>query len=266
MVKVFIGTENEYYLDGFLKDNLDIAKEVIKKDWDMIFCYDGYEGSGKSVKAMQDAYYCDPSFTIERECFTPKEFTEQILKAEKYQAVVYDEALTGLSSKDVMGRINKALVSMLAEIRQKNLFVFIVMPTFFDLSKYVALWRSRALIHLYTAEKFKRGYFAFFNSDRKKELYIKGKKFYDYNCVKPNFKGMFTGYYPIDEEAYKKKKLDSLKNRAVESNKPDTMDKKKMLFEALYPIKTMTHREKYEAIGISEAGFYKWKQKYENKG
>lgn len=34
------------YLDGFLKANLDLAKDVIKKDWDMIFLVDGYEGSG----------------------------------------------------------------------------------------------------------------------------------------------------------------------------------------------------------------------------
>jgi hypothetical protein len=47
-MKVFEGTDKEYYMDGYLANNLLRAKEVIKKDWDMIFCVDGPEGSGMS--------------------------------------------------------------------------------------------------------------------------------------------------------------------------------------------------------------------------
>ena len=36
---VTIGSHT-YYMDGYLKANLEIAKSVIKKDWDMIFLYD----------------------------------------------------------------------------------------------------------------------------------------------------------------------------------------------------------------------------------
>ena len=208
MVKVFPGTENEFYLDGFHKDNLDLAKKVIKKDWDMLFVYDGYEGSGKSVKAMQDAFYCDPTLTIDSIVFNPEDFKKAVLNAEPFKAIVYDEAYGGLSSKGAMGKVNKSIVQMLTEIRRKNLFIFIVLPTFFDLDKYVALWRSRALIHIYTMDNFQRGFFRFYNTDRKKALYVNGKKFYDYTMkmAKPNYKGRFTNYYPIDEEEYRKKK------------------------------------------------------------
>src|SRR3990167_1681188 len=171
----------EFYIDGFLKQNLDRAKEIIKKDCDMIFLYDGYEGSGKSVKCMQDMYYCDSSLNLDRITFNPKEFTRAIKEAKEYQSVIYDEAYTGLSSRATMSLINRTLVKMLAEIRQKKLFVGIVMPTFFDMDKYVALWRSRALIHVYTGSDFKRGFFAFYNADKKKRLYIDGKKYYSYN-------------------------------------------------------------------------------------
>ena len=41
MVMVFEGTENQYSMDGYMKENLDLAKKVIKKDWDMLFVYDG---------------------------------------------------------------------------------------------------------------------------------------------------------------------------------------------------------------------------------
>jgi len=173
-------TEYTGYLDGYLKKNLDQAKRVIKKDWDMVFCVDGYEGSGKSVLAQQIAKYCDPTLDISRIAFTPKEFIDAINKAGKYQAVIYDEAYGGMSSRAAMSEVNRSLMSVLAEIRQKNLFVLVVMPCFFEMDKYAAVWRSRALIHVYTGDDFKRGFFSFYSQDRKKSLYVLGKKFYSY--------------------------------------------------------------------------------------
>jgi len=35
MVKVFQGTDEEFYMDGYLQTNLDTAKKVITKDWDI---------------------------------------------------------------------------------------------------------------------------------------------------------------------------------------------------------------------------------------
>lgn len=214
MVKVKV-KDKELYLDGFLKSNMDLARDVVKKDWDMVFCVDGLEGSGKSVLAQQCAFYLDPSLDISRITFNPTEFREAIERADKYQAVIYDEAYGGLASRQSMSLVNKALVSMMAQIRQKNLFVFIVMPCFFELDKYVAVWRSRALIHVYLQDNFKRGFFSFFNAGKKKELYMKGKKFYEYK-VRPNFRGRFTKGYSVDEEAYRQKKLDALNNPDVE--------------------------------------------------
>ncbi|KKM04547.1 hypothetical protein LCGC14_1763090 [marine sediment metagenome] len=170
--------------------------------------------SGKSVFAMQCAYFCDPTLNLNRVAFTSKEFTDVITKAKKHEAVVYDEAYTGLSSRATMSVINRALVSMLAEIRQKNLFVFIVMPTFFDLDKYVALWRSRALFHVYVTKGFQRGYFRFYSMERKKILFVLGKKYYNYSKPKDNFHGRFTNNYVLDEVKYRAKKRKSLLYRA----------------------------------------------------
>ena len=220
MVKVFEdkfpkgtqGTRTDgFYIDGYLKSNLDILKQIVKDDWDAVIAVDGMEGSGKSVLAMQAAYYCDPTLTLSRVVFRPDDFKKAIIEAKAYQAVIYDEAYGGMSSRRTMGEVNIALVDMLAEIRQKNLFIFIVMPTYFDLDRYVALWRSRALIHVY-AKKFQRGNFQFYNYSKKKEMYVKGKKFYSY-CVEANFVGSFMNFYPLSADAYKKKKLESLRLR-----------------------------------------------------
>jgi len=258
----------DFYIDGYMKKVLDSGKAAIKKDWDMLFVYDGAEGSGKSVKAMQDAKYCDPTLTIDRIVFTPKDFRNAIMNAKPYQAVIYDEAYTGLSSRATMSLINRTLITMLAEIRQKNLFVFVVMPCFFDLDKYVALWRSRALIHIYTGNKFERGFFAFFNADKKKDLYINGKKFYNYSKPKANFYGRFTNYYPIDEKEYKKKKRNSLIDR---EKKADEAQKRKEIENELFE-RCMTIREKeniphpllIKILGIPQSTYFvklsQWRQ------
>ncbi|MCK4522469.1 MAG: hypothetical protein KAU20_07890 [Nanoarchaeota archaeon] len=268
MVMVFPGTKNSYSMDGYMKKNLDTAKRIIKKDWDMIFIYDGAEGSGKSTKAIQDAFYFDPTLDNDRVVFTPKEFREAIMTAKPYQAVIYDEAYTGLSSRATMSLINRTLISMLAEIRQRNLFVCVVMPTFFDLDKYVALWRGRALIHVYTKD-FQRGRFAFYNADKKKKLYIYGKKFYDYTNTSPNFRGRFTSYMPIDEEAYKKKKRDSLiarEKKAEEAEK--TKEIEAAMFErVMHMSEKIPHKVKMELLGMPASTYFvklkTWKEQSE---
>jgi len=211
MVIVYENTEDKFYMDGILKKNLDIAKDIIHKDWDMVFLVDGYEGTGKSVFIQQVAKYCDESFCLDRITFTPKQFTTTVKTAKAYQAVIYDEAYGGLSSKSAMRAVNQAIVKMMTEIRQKNLFIFIVLPTFFDVVKYIALWRSRALIHIYHAKGFERGYFAFYNIDAKKTLYVTGKKYYSYSksIVAPNFFGRFTNHHVVNHDEYKAKKYKS---------------------------------------------------------
>lgn len=256
---VFEGTDNQYSMDGYMRNALDTAKTVIKKDWDMVFIYDGAEGSGKSVKAMQDAFYCDPTLTHERIVFTPAEFRKAIINAEPYQAVIYDEAYTGLSSRATMSLINRTLISMLAEIRQRNLFVFVVMPCFFDLDKYAALWRSRALIHVYTGKNFERGFFAFYNVDRKKSLYMLGKKFYTYGRPSPNFFGRFPNHYTVDEAEYKKKKKNSLIDR---EKKREEEDKRKEieaeLFERVMAMdEKVPHKIKMELLAMPSSTYFR---------
>jgi len=245
------------YVDGWLKKNLDVGNSLIRKDWDMVFVYDGYEGSGKSVKAMADCYYVDPSFNIDRVCFNPREFTKQITAAKPYTAVLYDEAFTGLTARAAMSIINRTLIKMLAEIRQKQLFVGIVMPTFFDLDKYVALWRSRVLIHVYIGKNFQRGFFSFYNMERKKQLYVLGKKFYSYHKPQPNFRGRFTNTYIVDEAEYRKRKKDSLMKRGQDQEEKLIEEEvKKKLFERLVDMPGITNIQKSKILGISEPNYY----------
>lgn len=210
----------EVYIDGFLKSQLDnVKKRINQKDEDRFFIVDGREGRGKSVLVMQLASYCDPTFTLERVVFTADDFKEAIINAKKGQAVVFDEAFRGLSSKTSLSAVNKLLVQLMMECRQKNLIVFIVMPTFFLLERYVALFRATGLFHVYNSKNGQRGFWIYFNWQSKKKLYMNGKKkFWTYEYPKSDFKGKFTNTYVLDEEEYRKRKKKALEDSLYEED------------------------------------------------
>jgi len=206
-----------YYMDGILKANLDILyKAVTKDDWDGILLVDGYEGAGKSVLAQQIGYYLARGveqkieFDVDNICFTSDDFKNKVVGSKKHNIILWDEARRGINVRRSMSSINSAITDMLAEIRQKNLFIIIVMPTFMDMDKNVAVWRAKCLIHVYT-KGFQRGFFRFYNRDKKRVLYFLGKKqYYNYNVVKSDFYGGFKNFYTLNEKAYRKKKEHAL--------------------------------------------------------
>jgi len=213
MVIVKINDKFSYSMDGYLKSNLDIIKtQINNKDNDFVGTVDGFEGVGKSVLAQQIGKYVDPSLNLDRICFTGEEFKTAVLKAKKGQCVIYDEAITGAFSREAIQMMNVILIKMMAQIRQKNLFVLFVLPSFFDLDKNLSIWRSKFLIHCHYGKKYERGYFKFANLEKKKTIYIEGQKMYKYpkEPSKWNFWGRFPKYYTVDEKKYREKKLKSL--------------------------------------------------------
>ena len=143
------------------------------------------------------------------------------------------------------------------------------MPTFFDLDKYVSLWRSRILIHIYT-EKFQRGYFCFYNMERKKQLYVKGKKEYEYGKPTPNFRGRFTNHYVVDEKQYRKRKKESLEAR--ESKRIEDEIKREVeeeLFQRVMAVdesrvEKLPHKLKMDILGMPSSTYF-WKMKQYNE-
>jgi hypothetical protein len=209
------GQNRNLYVDNELYNriNLTIKPKLKKKDFDWVWVVDGSEGSGKSVFSFQLAKVVDPSFCLERVCMTPNEFTRAVIKAEKGQAVVFDEGFTGLSSRASLTEINRLMVSLMMEMRQKNLFIVVVMPTIFLLDRYVALFRAKGLFHVYMKGG-NRGRWIYFNNKSKKQLYIYGKKLFSYSRPKSNFRGRFADQYTVNEEEYRKKKAEALSHKS----------------------------------------------------
>lgn len=49
-MKINEGTEKQYYMDGYLYENLVTAKEKVQDDWDFLFVIDGLERGGKILR------------------------------------------------------------------------------------------------------------------------------------------------------------------------------------------------------------------------
>jgi len=207
----------DYYISPIIEKELDKAIiAVTKKDRDFVMVLDGEEGSGKSVLAQQIAGKLDPKFNIDNIVFNSDQFIKRLKTAPKYSCIVLDEAFSSANSRSALTEVNKSLISVATEMRQRNLYVIIVIPSFFDLDKYFALWRCRALFHVYFDKKGARGSYIIFPKGAKKMLFLLGKKFYSYSKpASPYPVCRFTNHYVVDEQEYRKKKEEAFRKRTV---------------------------------------------------
>jgi len=247
MVKVQPNEEHNYYLDGYLKANLDASKkDVRKKDYDKFILLTGKEGCGKTTFSFQCALYCDPTFNLNRVCFTPEQFLDAVENAEKYQAIVFDETMWGLGARNALTKINKILIKVMSEMRSKNLFVFMNIPNFFMMDWYISQHRSTGLLYIY-----KRSFFGSYDYPTKKKLYIQGKRFHSFS-VPPNFRGRFVKYFPLDKKAYEEKKQKAI-NSWIKQNSRDNIwkEQRNNLIRECVKQNLMTKKELAELIKMS---------------
>lgn len=215
-----------YFIEPRIKKILDdkILPSLNKSDKDCIIAIDGGEGSGKSTLAFQIGKYADKTLDLSRVVFSAEDFRNAIYKAKKGQCIIYDEAFTGLSSRSSLSGINRALVSLMMQMRQKNLLVIIVLPTFFLLDKYVALFRTRALFHVYETGG-RRGYYKVYNRKAKKYLFLMGRQTYSYfpSKIRATMRRLrFYGAFALgDKELYEKYK--KMKAKALEETEKTPM-------------------------------------------
>ncbi len=211
-----------YVATGFAKQ-LDKSKKIVtNSDQDRVFVYDGREGVGKSTVAMQHAFYLDNKLTLDNVVFTSKDFKSRIRSLSRHRALIWDESFKGLSSKGALSKENRKIVTLLQECRQRNLYIFIVLPTIFLLETYAAIFRSHALIHAGSYKhNFKLRYYKVYNYTNKKLLYLLGKKLYNYSKPKITRSYRFYSKLPptIDPKEYRDKKEEAFKD--VDRTEPE---------------------------------------------
>lgn len=201
-----------FYIDSILKTKLDNIKKIIKKGWDCVILIDGKERSGKSTLGITLAtYLSDNKFTNKDICAGMQDAAQKIRDAADGDILMMDEGSLVFSSKDTMSRNQKSLMKILDVVGQKHLTLIVILPSFFDLNRAIAIRRSRFLLHVYTDNDMNRGRFSYFGESEKAKLYEIGRKnFGSYNKPDACFIGKFSNYVPPFYEEYLKIKKESL--------------------------------------------------------
>jgi len=208
--------EGDLYIDGYLKNKIDFALEQQKKDYDAGGIIVGDEGTGKSTFASNIMLYATKGkFKPTKHIIKDHEEALKVLQeVEEGGAIMFDEGYLLFYSADVLTKNQKAITKIFSIIRQKRLFFLIVAPSFFRLSTYFAVDRTRFLARVYNKPDGARGYFEYWGHKGKSKLFRYGKKKHQYKY--PLFRGRFTKCSLLDEE-YKKIKKETLEKAFTEA-------------------------------------------------
>lgn len=214
----------------------------IKDDWDTVLLVTGDRSVrvGKSVFAMQIAAYLaylfermnlnKDAFCLDNIFFEGQKIMDEAPYKPPHSVIIFDEGREGLAAIKAMRGFQQDLIDFFTECGQLNHVFIIVLPDFFDLKEDMAVARSEFLVNVYRSEqavmreifkdgqsypvtKFGRGFFEFYSKKQKRKLYdiSRAKHIKSYQLVKASLPpGQFPHEYPVDEEGYKKKKLESL--------------------------------------------------------
>ena len=202
-------------INRYLHENLLFIKKGIENNFDGVMLFDGMEGSGKSELANECALVIDDTFNEDDIFYTVEQFDIWLENAAPGKSGVWDEfALAGLGA-DALTSLQTLLIKKFVMIRKKRLFIALVIPYFFMLRRYFATSRTRALIHVYT-KGMTRGYFKFYNYQKKLRLYVTGYKYMDYKIggVHPDFTGTFKAWSHkyINDDIVQEKKDEAIEN------------------------------------------------------
>ena len=237
----------DFPIDPVLRNELDeVRYRVLEKDFDFVTIIDGREGSGKSVLAQQVGAYLDPNFSLNNIVFTSEQFIAKIKdpKVKKGSCIILDEAFNAINSRASMSEVNRSMGAVATEMRQKNLFIIIVLPSFFDLDKQFAIHRSSSLIHVYLKNNVERGQFLIFPRTPKLQLYLNGKKTYNYSKPKCPFPPCrFTNHYTVDEAEYRQKKAEAFKKRTVSNQARNWLNQRNSYIKYIYTVLNLTQEE-----------------------
>ena len=214
------------YINEFLSPNLDTYAKKIAKDMHFALIISGNDsvGNGKTTMATHIGAYLtwkinklhklNNTFTHKNLVFKSKELAQRSFELPKYSVIVLDEGddMVEHGMKETAREMKKYF----RKCRQLNQIFILILPSFFELPKFYALARTHALINVKFHGDFERGLFNFYSPLQKKQLYIKGKKDWNYDAAPFDFDGDFFGSYSFfpncekETELYNKNKYDDM--------------------------------------------------------
>lgn len=235
MVVIKYSDKKSLYIDGFLKKNYDFVKDRVLTHKDLFICLiDGRSGTGKSTIASQSAYYFDNTATVKKtETFSLTQFEERCKGVKKGESIILDEAFE-LNKRKTQSLANMKILRLLQQIREKQCFIFIVLPFVYDLDKNVILGLSDLFIHCYRKDFGRRGQYSVYDRHKLKKLWLHCRQTYSYSLkvAKPNFRGRFTQQFMTNYKAYVEKKNKTLEEaeKKEESKNKYVIQRNKLIY------------------------------------
>jgi hypothetical protein len=207
----------KFYVDGKLQRLLDAArKDIYNGDDDKLFIITGEEGSGKSVFAMQLAFYLDPTFDLSRICYSKMELYKNFAKGRQGNAFLHDEAFRDFGGRDSLTKEGKELLEILMEMRQFNYVIILCIPDARKLAGYIKDMRVNGLFYIYkTAKDTYKRRFRCWGKNLAPEIIERAYRWKKaaYLRSKIKAKGVFLNWYTVDEKKYREMKASRSKKR-----------------------------------------------------
>jgi len=205
----------QWRINGLLAKQIDKAYNDMKKDDDCVVLIVGPERFGKSkLRDLIGGYWQHISkvkFTIDNIHFSSAEYMKFALKQKPFTFVSHDETRRDLNTMRSMGKSSVDFTNYLSECGDNNQFHCLILPAFSDISKYVALWRTKLLIEVgkYKDEngEYQRGLFRVIKTKNKKKLaFFHKAKYSKFTKSMVAFSGFFEDNEIIPKDIYKTKK------------------------------------------------------------
>ena len=251
-----------------------ITKKLVDEDQEFWIAYVGDTGTGKSLRAQKDAFVIDKTLNVKRLCFDRDEFIRAVIKAQKGEVVIADEAVSIFFNRASMTKEGRIVSEISNQIRQKNLCIMLCIPQLLSLDSTI-LEKINAICMVSESRKnnvLTKGnasYFIKYNRrPQTKQLitYFRVKRSNPVIRVrkpKPRFreKGNTVTqkpWYPIDESQYKHKKESVLDKyiKGPEEAKDTLSRDKRLRDEAIYHMNKklgLSRREIAKTLKISHS-------------
>jgi len=252
-------------LNCTLKDLLDLVElfhERKTEKWDNLLLIDGKERSGKSTLAVLLGFLYQ---NLNKKVLTVDNIHFDIVKLmnfatnNKEEVIIWDEAAFGGLSSQWHNKFQKILNVMLMTCGKYNHFFIFIIPRIHKINSY-CVDRCEGLIHVYSPDKIKRGFYQGFNDLQTYWIYNNYRQSFTYG-KSYSFHGKWTEKNMdklIDWEKYEEMKDNAIK-KYLDEGKKVTKDDIKLKKLQKIVANTFSTKEVMEKMGVSQKTVYNWR-------
>lgn len=217
----------EFKLDYNLLKHLDILINDLEVNDDALIIIVGPEGAGKTYFASQLAYYCSiklkKKFDISRIHFDGETYIDSSLNSENMSINFLDESRRAINKMRSNSKSNVEFMNFLSECRSQNQLHFLLLPSYTDLDRYVAVHRPKLLLSVEKTRgkdgKLRRGIFNIWKSNNKSLLnQVWENKYKNFPYSMRVHSGRFENILCVNKNDYDNKKEEAKKERYLSEN------------------------------------------------